>query len=39
MTFNIVATLIGAFNTFDIVFAMTQGGPGISTQVLNSFIQ
>ena len=39
VTFNIVATLIGAFNTFDIVFAMTQGGPGISTQVLNSFIQ
>jgi raffinose/stachyose/melibiose transport system permease protein len=39
VTFNVVATLIGAFNTFDIVFAMTQGGPGISTQVLNSFIQ
>jgi raffinose/stachyose/melibiose transport system permease protein len=39
ITFNVVATLIGAFNTFDIVFAMTQGGPGDSTQVLNSFIQ
>ncbi|QMU78430.1 sugar ABC transporter permease [Streptacidiphilus sp. PB12-B1b] len=39
VTFNVVATLIGAFNTFDIVFAMTQGGPGISTQVLNAFIQ
>ena len=39
VTFNVVATLIGSFNTFDIVFAMTQGGPGISTQVLNSFIQ
>lgn len=39
VTFNVVATLIGAFNTFDIVFAMTQGGPGVSTQVLNAFIQ
>ncbi|MEW1824148.1 sugar ABC transporter permease [Streptomyces sp. NPDC088196] len=39
VTFNFVATLIGAFNTFDIVFAMTQGGPGTSTQVLNAFIQ
>ena len=39
LTFNVVATLIGAFNTFDIVFAMTQGGPGIYTQVLNAFIQ
>lgn len=39
LTFNVVSTLIGAFNTFDIVFAMTRGGPGISTQVLNDFIQ
>jgi raffinose/stachyose/melibiose transport system permease protein len=39
LTFNVIATLIGAFNTFDIVFAMTQGGPGISTQVMNAFIQ
>ncbi|MEV6110538.1 sugar ABC transporter permease [Streptomyces sp. NPDC051940] len=39
ITFNFVTTLIGAFNTFDIVFAMTGGGPGDSTQVLNSFIQ
>ncbi len=39
ITFNFVTTLIGAFNTFDIVFAMTNGGPGDSTQVLNMFIQ
>ena len=39
ITFNFVTTLIGAFNTFDIVFAMTNGGPGDSTQVLNAFIQ
>jgi ABC-type sugar transport system permease subunit len=39
ITFNFVATLIGAFNTFDIVFAMTQGGPGRSTEVLNTLVQ
>lgn len=39
VTFNVVTTLIGAFNTFDIVYSMTGGGPGVATQVLNAFVQ
>lgn len=39
VTFGVVTTLIGSFNTFDIVYSMTGGGPGIATQVLNAFVQ
>jgi raffinose/stachyose/melibiose transport system permease protein len=37
-TFNITLTMIGALSAFDVVVAMTSGGPGRSTQVLNLFI-
>lgn len=30
-------TLIGGFNVFGIVFAMTQGGPGTATQVIGTY--
>lgn len=30
-------TLIGGFNVFDIVFLMTQGGPGTATQVIATY--
>ncbi|MDQ4077297.1 MAG: sugar ABC transporter permease [Chloroflexota bacterium] len=30
-------TLIGGFNVFGIVFVMTQGGPGTSTQVIGTY--
>jgi len=39
VTFNVVFTLVGAMNTFDIVFATTRGGPGTSTQLFNIFVQ
>ncbi|MCC6803330.1 MAG: sugar ABC transporter permease [Anaerolineae bacterium] len=31
-------TLIGGFNVFDIVWVMTQGGPGTSTQVVSTLL-
>lgn len=34
-TFNLVVTLAGSFSAIDIVFAMTAGGPGTATSVLN----
>jgi multiple sugar transport system permease protein/raffinose/stachyose/melibiose transport system permease protein len=37
-TFNVALTLIGALSVFDIALAMTGGGPGRSTEVLNLFI-
>jgi raffinose/stachyose/melibiose transport system permease protein len=30
-------TLIGGFNVFDIIFVMTQGGPGTATQVIGTY--
>jgi multiple sugar transport system permease protein/sn-glycerol 3-phosphate transport system permease protein len=35
MFFVMVTNLIGAFQVFDTVFAMTDGGPGGSTEVIN----
>lgn len=34
-TFNIALTLIGALGVFDLVLAMTKGGPARSTEVIN----
>ena len=34
-TFNIALTLIGALGAFDIILAMTKGGPARSTEVIN----
>lgn len=35
MLFVLVTGLIGSFQVFDMVYVLTQGGPGISTQVMN----
>jgi raffinose/stachyose/melibiose transport system permease protein len=35
MTFNIAATLVGAFSAYDVIAATTGGGPGDSTRALN----
>jgi raffinose/stachyose/melibiose transport system permease protein len=35
VTFNVALTLIGALSTFDIVLAMTKGGPARATEVIN----
>lgn len=37
-TYNITVTLIGAMSAFDIIVAMTGGGPGKSTRVLNVLV-
>jgi raffinose/stachyose/melibiose transport system permease protein len=37
-TFNITLTLIGALYIFDVVLAMTRGGPGRATEVLNMVV-
>ena len=37
-TFNVATSLLGSMNSFDIVQATTQGGPGGSTEILNIFI-
>lgn len=38
-TFNIVVTLIGAFNAYDVIAATTGGGPGNSTQSINILLK
>lgn len=35
VTFNVALALIGALQTFELIVATTQGGPGYSTAVLN----
>jgi raffinose/stachyose/melibiose transport system permease protein len=37
-TFNITLTLIGALYIFDVVLAMSKGGPGRATEVLNMVV-
>ncbi len=37
-TFNVALALIGALQTFELVVAMTLGGPGTSTSVLNLLV-
>ncbi len=37
-TVNFVLSLIGALKVFEIVFVLTRGGPGYSTEVFNIFI-
>jgi ABC-type sugar transport system permease subunit len=34
-TYNITLAIIGALSIFDLVVALTKGGPGVSTEVLN----
>jgi raffinose/stachyose/melibiose transport system permease protein len=38
ITFNVSLSLIGALSIFDLVLAMTKGGPGRATEVLNMYI-
>lgn len=38
MTFNVATALLGSMNSFDVVQATTNGGPGGSTEILNLFI-
>lgn len=38
VTFNVATALLGSMNSFDIVQATTNGGPGGSTEILNLFI-
>ncbi|MDO4664944.1 MAG: sugar ABC transporter permease [Actinomycetaceae bacterium] len=38
LTFNVATALLGSMNSFDIVQALTNGGPGGSTEILNLFI-
>lgn len=38
LTFNIATALLGSMNSFDIVYSLTKGGPGGSTEILNLFI-
>lgn len=35
---NVLLCIIGGLKVFDIIIAMTNGGPGMSTQVLNTII-
>ncbi len=37
LTMITAITLIGGFNVFDIIFVMTQGGPGTATQVIGTY--
>lgn len=37
-TFNVATSLLGSLNGFDMVQAMTKGGPGGSTEILNIFV-
>lgn len=36
-TFVLTITLVGAFSVFDIIYVMTQGGPGTATEVLAGY--
>lgn len=38
-TFNVVVTLIGAFSAFDVIQAMTGGGPGAATRSINVLLR
>ncbi|WP_201288254.1 MULTISPECIES: carbohydrate ABC transporter permease [Actinomyces] len=38
ITFNVTTALLGSMNSFDVVQATTNGGPGGSTELLNLFI-
>lgn len=38
LTFNVATAVLGSMNSFDIVQALTAGGPGGSTEILNLFI-
>lgn len=35
LTFNVVLSVVGAMQTFELILATTQGGPGFSTTVMN----
>ncbi|WP_162463277.1 carbohydrate ABC transporter permease [Paenibacillus psychroresistens] len=37
-TVNFILSLIGCLKVFDIVFALTKGGPGFTTEVFNTYI-
>lgn len=39
ITFNIVTTLVGAIDAYDVIAAATAGGPGTSTTTLNVAVQ
>lgn len=38
VTFNVATALLGSMNGFDVVQALTEGGPGGTTELLNIFI-
>jgi raffinose/stachyose/melibiose transport system permease protein len=38
VTFNVATSLLGSMNSFDIVQATTEGGPGGTTEILNIYI-
>lgn len=38
ITVNMIITIIGSFKVFDEVYVMTSGGPGVSSQVLGSYL-
>lgn len=38
VTFNVATALLGSMNSFDVVAATTNGGPGGATELLNIFI-
>lgn len=35
---TVLLTTVWTFNTFDLIYVMTKGGPGVSSEVLSSFI-
>lgn len=37
-TINVILSLIGSLKVFEIVFALTSGGPGDATEVVNTYI-
>jgi raffinose/stachyose/melibiose transport system permease protein len=39
LTFNLSLTIIGTLSAFDLIIAMTRGGPGFATEVMNVVIQ
>lgn len=38
ITINMVLNIINGFKAFDLVFTMTNGGPGMATEVLNTMV-